>query len=98
MEESVPFVESISSPVDTPVFQESAPTQSASYSDPISSFFGGIFTIIIIILIIILVVVASVGSFFGNMFSSGSKAAPVVKEKFGPPYPNCRTNGALAMF
>lgn len=71
---------------------------SYTYTDPISSFFGGIFFIIIMILVIIFVVILLVGRAFG--LTSAAPPAEVKKEKFhgGPPYPSCQTNGAFAMF
>ncbi len=69
-------------------------------SDPISSFFGGLFFIIILVLMIILIVIMLVGKAFGLTSDAPASPPPVKKEKFsnGPPYPSCKTNGALAMF
>jgi len=72
-----------------------------TYTDPISSFFGGIFFIIILFLIIVLIVIMLLGKAFGLVKDAPAPpAAPAKKEKFqdGPPYPSCQTNGAFAMF
>lgn len=71
-----------------------------TYTDPISSFFGGIFFIIILVLIIIFVVVILIGRGLGIFKDADPPAQPPKKEKFkdGPPYPHCVTNGSFAMF
>ena len=69
-----------------------------TYTDPITSFFNGIFFIIIFILILIFVVLLLVARGFSYLSGSKQETPPAVKESFGPPYPNCKTNGALAMF
>ena len=78
----------------------STPTSGYTYTDPISSFFNGIFFIIILFLLVVFLIIILIGSGLG-IFKSGPAPPPVVKkEKFknGPPYPSCRTNGAFAMF
>ncbi len=86
---------------EAPAFTESSDVSSPSYgyTDPISSFFGGIFFIIILFLFIVLIVVMLLGRAVGLVTDSPAPP-PVTKEKFkdGPPYPSCKTNGALAMF
>jgi hypothetical protein len=71
-----------------------------TYTDPISSFFGGIFFIIILFLLIVFVVILLLGR--ALRLTSDAPAPPpgAKKEKFkdGPPYPRCQTNGAFAMF
>jgi hypothetical protein len=76
----------------------SSPTY--TYTDPISSFFGGIFFIIILVLIIIFVVVMLIGRGVGIFKDTPPPAQPPKKEGFkgGPPYPHCQTNGSFAMF
>ncbi len=78
-----------------------APTSSPTYTytDPISSFFGGIFFIIILFLVIVFVVVLLLARAVG-LTKDSPTPPPATKEKFkdGPPYPSCKTNGALAMF
>lgn len=71
-----------------------------TYTDPISSFFGGIFFIIILTLLIIFMVVLMIGRGLGIFKDASPTEVPAQKEKFkgGPPYPDCRTNGAFAMF
>lgn len=77
-------------------------TSSYGYTDPISSFFGGIFFIIILILVIIFVVILLAGRAFGLTTDAPAPPKGEVKKKEtfmgGPPYPSCRTNGALATF
>jgi hypothetical protein len=79
-----------------------APTASPTYTytDPISSFFGGIFFIIIFFLVIVFMVILLVARAFGLASDAPAPPAEVKKEKFkdGPPYPRCQTNGAFAMF
>jgi hypothetical protein len=85
MEESVPYT-------DTPGY---------TYTDPISSFFGGIFFIIIFFLVIVFMVILLIARGFGlTSEAPAAPAAEVKKETFkdGPPYPSCKTNGAFAMF
>jgi hypothetical protein len=71
-----------------------------TYTDPISSFFGGIFMIIVLFLIIVLVVVILIGRGLGIFKDAPAPPPPVKKEGFkdGPPYPSCKTNGSFAMF
>ena len=85
---------------DTTSFMDTAvASPTYTYTDPISSFFGGIFTIIILFLIVVLVVVLLIGRGLG-FFKDAAPAAPPKKEGFkdGPPYPHCKTNGSFAMF
>ena len=86
---------------EAPAFTESSDVSSPSYgyTDPISSFFNGIFFIVALFLIIVLVIVMMIGSAFG-IVKEVPAPPPATKEKFkdGPPYPSCKTNGALAMF
>jgi hypothetical protein len=88
MEESVPYMETPSA------------SPSYGYTDPISSFFNGIFFIIILVLLIIFIVVIIFAQGVGYLTGSSKPPPEVKKEKFtdGPPYPSCKTNGALAMF
>lgn len=81
------------------VMSDPMASPSYTYSDPISSFFGGIFFIIIFFLVIVFMVILLIGRAFG-LTSESAPPAEVKKEKFkdGPPYPSCRTNGAFAMF
>lgn len=86
---------------DTSIPTEMIASPTYTYTDPISSFFGGIFFIIIFFLIIVFMVILLIGRAFG--LTSDAQASPLAepkKEKFrdGPPYPNCQTNGAFAMF
>lgn len=76
-----------------------APSMGYTYTDPISSFFGGIFGIIILILFIVLIVIMLIGKAFG-LVKDAPPPPPPAKEKFkdGPPYPHCPTNGALGLF
>ena len=83
---------------ETTMFADPGVTPTYTYTDPISSFFGGIFFIIILFLVIVFVVILLVARAFG--VTSDAPAPPVKKETFksGPPYPRCQTNGAFAMF
>lgn len=83
---------------DTSIPTEMIASPTYTYTDPISSFFGGIFFIIIMVLVIIFVIILLVARAFG--LTSDTPAAEPKKEKFrdGPPYPSCQTNGAFAMF
>ena len=76
-----------------------APSMGYTYTDPISSFFGGIFVIIILVLFIILFGMMMIGKAFG-VVKDAPATPPPAKEKFkdGPPYPHCPTNGALGLF
>jgi hypothetical protein len=87
MEETTTFTEPVASPAYT-------------YSDPISSFFGGIFFIIVFFLVIVFIVVVLLARVFGLATDAPAPPPAVKKETFkgGPPYPSCRTNGAFAMF
>jgi hypothetical protein len=78
---------------------ESEPLPTYTYTDPISSFFGGIFLIIVLVLMVILFGMIMVGRVFG-VFTDAPAQPPVKKETFkgGPPYPRCQTNGSFAMF
>lgn len=82
----------------TTTFTDPGVTPTYTYTDPISSFFGGIFFIIILFLVIVFVVVIMIGRGMGIF--KDVPAPEVKKEKFksGPPYPRCQTNGAFAMF
>lgn len=75
-----------------------APTP--TYTDPITSFFGGIFFIIIFVLVIVFIVIMLIAKAFGLVTDAPAPPPVVKKEGFkdGPPYPSCQTNGALAMF
>jgi len=75
-----------------------APTP--TYTDPISSFFGGIFFIIILFLLIVLFIVMLLGKAFGLVTEVPAQPPAVKKETFkdGPPYPSCKTNGSFASF
>jgi hypothetical protein len=76
------------------------PAPTPTYTDPISSFFGGIFMIIVLVLVLIFAMILLVGRGLG-IFKDAPAPPPVVKKegfKDGPPYPSCRTNGAFAMF
>jgi hypothetical protein len=92
MEETAAPPMDILAPAAAPTYV-SGPT----YTDPISSFFGGIFFIIILFLVIVLIVIMLVGKAFGLVTDA---PPPVKKEGFkdGPPYPSCKTNGSFAMF
>lgn len=99
MEDPVAAPADILAPADPAPTYVSGPT----YTDPISSFFGGIFFIIILFLVIVFVVIMLIGKAFGLVKDAPAPpAAPPAakKEKFhgGPPYPHCQTNGAYAMF
>ncbi len=105
MEETSTFTEPIASPevTDTSGVGTGSmmSTGSYGYTDPISSFFGGIFFIIIFFLVIVFVIVLMIGRGLGIFKDApASPPAEVKKEKFadGPPYPSCKTNGAFAMF
>lgn len=77
----------------------SAPTY--TYTDPISSFFSGIFFIIIMVLVLIFVIIVLVARAFGLTTDAPASPSPEVKKeafKGGPPYPRCQTDGAFAMF
>jgi hypothetical protein len=77
------------------------PTPSYTYTDPISSFFNGIFFIIIMVLVLIFIILIFVGRAFGLVSDAPASPPPEVKKeafKDGPPYPRCQTDGALAMF
>jgi hypothetical protein len=84
---------------ETTTFADPVPMAGPTYTDPISSFFGGIFMIIVLVLIIILFGMAMVGRLFG-LVKDAPAQPPAQKEKFrsGPPYPRCQTNGSFAMF
>jgi len=73
-------------------------TNTFTYTDPISSFFGGIFFIIIFFLVLVFMVILLIAGAFG--LTSKTPPPEVKKETFkdGPPYPRCQTNGAFAMF
>lgn len=86
---------------ETSTFADPMVTPSYTYTDPISSFFGGIFFIIILFLVIVFVVILMIGRGVGIFKDAPAPpAAEVKKEKFtsGPPYPSCKTNGSFAMF
>jgi hypothetical protein len=95
MEDPVAVPTDILAPADPAPTYISGPT----YTDPISSFFGGIFFIIILFLVIVFVVILMIGRGLG-IFKDAPAAPAAKKEKFhgGPPYPHCQTNGAYAMF
>jgi uncharacterized membrane protein len=82
---------------DTAAIMTDAAPVVTTYSDPISSFFGGVFFIIIFFLIIVFLIVVMICKGLG-IFKDAPPPPP--KEKFtdGPPYPHCRTDGALGMF
>lgn len=82
----------------SPVLSDPMASPTYTYTDPISSFFGGIFFIIIFFLVIVFMVILLVARGFG--LTSEAPAAEVKKEKFqdGPPYPHSQTNGSFAMF
>lgn len=73
------------------------PVQTAT--EPISGLLNLFMLIIILVLIIIFFSMMTIAKAFG--FATEVKAPPP-KEKFkvkdGPPYPDCKTNGALGLF
>lgn len=76
-------------------------TSAPTYTDPISSFFSGIFFIIIMVLVLIFVIIILIAQAFGLTTDAPASPPPEVKKeafKDGPPYPRCQTDGALAMF
>jgi hypothetical protein len=76
------------------------PAPTPTYTDPISSFFGGIFFIIILFLLIVIFVVIVFARALGLVKDAPAQPPAVKKEGFkdGPPYPSCRTNGSFATF
>ena len=86
---------------ETTTFADPVPVSGPTYTDPISSFFGGIFFIIVFFLVIVFMVILLIGRGLG-IFTDAPAQPPAApkKETFkdGPPYPRCQTNGAFAMF
>jgi hypothetical protein len=70
-----------------------------SVTEPVSGLLNLFMLIIIIVLIIIFFSMMMVGRAFGLVTEV---KPPPAKEKFklkdGPPYPDCKTNGALGLF
>jgi len=75
------------------------PVQTTAVYDPISSMVTMVFILIVISLLIILFAMSMIGRAFGLVTET---KPPPAKEKFklkdGPPYPDCKTNGALGLF
>jgi hypothetical protein len=75
------------------------PVSTTTVYDPISSMVTMVFILIVISLLIILFAMSMIGRAFG-LVTEVKPEAP--KEKFklkdGPPYPDCKTNGALGLF
>jgi len=75
------------------------PVQTTAVYDPISSMVTMVFILIVISLLIILFAMSMIGRAFGLVTETKPEAP---KEKFklkdGPPYPDCKTNGALGLF
>jgi len=75
------------------------PVSTTTVYDPISSMVTMVFILIVISLLIILFAMSMIGRAFGLVTETKSEAP---KEKFkvkdGPPYPDCKTNGALGLF
>ena len=84
----------------SPVLSDPMASPTYTYTDPISTFFGGIFFIIIFFLVIVFMVILLIARGFGLTSDVPAAPAEVKKETFkdGPPYPSCKTNGAFAMF
>jgi hypothetical protein len=79
---------------------ETTPT-GYTYTDPISSFFSGVFFIIIMVLVLIFIILIFVARAVGLASDAPVSPPPEVKKEAftgGPPYPRCETDGALAMF
>jgi hypothetical protein len=66
-------------------------------TEPVSGLLSMFMLIIIIVLIIIFFSIMMVGRVFG-VFTDAKPEAPKEKFKDGPPYPDCKTNGALGLF
>jgi hypothetical protein len=75
------------------------PVSTTTVYDPISSMVTMVFILIVISLLIILFAMSMIGRAFGLVTETKPEAP---KEKFklkdGPPYPDCKTNGALGLF
>ena len=75
------------------------PVSTMTVYDPISSMVTMVFILIVISLLIILFAMSMIGRAFGLVTETKPEAP---KEKFklkdGPPYPDCKTNGALGLF
>jgi hypothetical protein len=67
-------------------------------TEPVTGLLNLFMLIIIIVLIIIFFSAVMVGRIFGVF--TDAKPPPPPKEKFkdGPPYPSCKTDGALGLF
>ena len=66
-------------------------------TDPFSGMLNLFMLIIIISLIIIFFSAVMVGRIFG-VFTDAKPPPPKEKFKDGPPYPSCKTDGALGLF
>ena len=78
---------------------DQAPMSPATILDPIS----GMVTMVFIVIVLIFIIILFAMSMFGRAFGLVTEAVqPPPKEKFkvndGPPYPDCKTNGALGLF
>jgi hypothetical protein len=73
------------------------PESTTTVLDPISGMVSMVFILIIMTLFIILFAMSMIGRAFGLVTET---KPPPPKETFkdGPPYPNCKTNGALGLF
>jgi len=68
-----------------------------SVTEPFSGLLNLFMLIIIIVLIIIFFSMVMIGKVFG-MVTETVKPPPKETFKDGPPYPDCKTNGALGLF
>jgi hypothetical protein len=75
------------------------PESTTTVLDPISGMVSMVFILIIMTLFIILFAMSMIGRAFGLVTET---KPPPPKETFklkdGPPYPDCKTNGALGLF
>jgi hypothetical protein len=75
------------------------PESTTTVLDPISGMVSMVFILILLTLMIILFGMSMIGRVFGLVTET---KPPPPKETFklkdGPPYPDCKTNGALGLF
>ena len=75
------------------------PESTTTVLDPISGMVSMVFILILLTLMIILFAMSMIGRAFGLVTETKTEAP---KEKFkvsdGPPYPSCKTDGALGLF
>jgi hypothetical protein len=69
-----------------------------SVTEPFSGLLNLFMLIIIIVLIIIFFSMMMIGRVFGMVTETVKPPPPKEKFKDGPPYPDCKTNGALGLF